>query len=72
MNSELLWGVVDPDGRRWVIWSETRPTPVLGMSLEGDNGEEEAYFEAGTYTVLDEPFTSTDAADAWIERRDEE
>lgn len=71
MPNEQLWGVVDPDGRRWVIWSETRPTPVLGMSLEGDNGEEEAYFAAGTYTVLEEPFASTDAADAWIERRGE-
>lgn len=70
MPNEQLWGVVDPDGRRWVIWGESKPIADLGMSLEGDNGEEEAYFKAGTYTVLDEPFASTDAADAWIERRE--
>ena len=70
MPNEQLWGVVDPDGRRWVIWSETRPTPVLGMELVDDDDNQEAYFKAGTYTVLDEPFASTDAADAWIERRE--
>lgn len=71
MPNEQLWGIVDAEGRRWVVWGESKPIPDQGLSLDDGNDNEQAYLEAGTYAVMAEPFASTDAADAWIERRGE-
>jgi len=70
-QGDQLWGIIDAEGRRWVVWDTSKPQPGFDRGLDDSNDNELAHLEAGTYTVLDEPFASTDAADAWIERRDQ-